>query len=192
MKFRQLYVEKYLGRKGTEYAHHKLQVQMETGALTEVFWTGHARRRAQQMVRAGFEWEHVVRAVAAPTRVVLSPTYNRPIGMFGGVSVPLMVDAQGRAIAVTVLPSTRRGWEMFYASGEATDREVRTDFQASVKKERIDQNDGKRCCSCLTEFNDAALDSARVTSSGTVCVHCYNLRHPPSSTAARPGLGKRR
>ena len=179
MKFKQLFMEKWTGGLADYRDHRKLLHRLESGYVDEVYWTQHSTRRAQEMVSAGFRWDHMVKAITEPETVKWSDTYKKPQGRYGDVTVPLILTNKGRVVAVTVLPSNRDAWQKLYRSGEMGDRELRSDFGISHKKARIDPHDGLRCSSCLTEFGDAELDSARMTPTGCLCVHCYKLAKAP-------------
>lgn len=192
MKFTKLYVEKWLGQKASPAANEALLESLRNGKLREVYWTGHATKRAQEMVNAGFRFEDIRNALANPSSAYMSPTYRQPCVKYGEVSVALLADRFGRAIVVTVLPANRRAWDKFHAAGDHDGRE-RKDNPFEYRGTDNDDTTGK-CISCLTDVTGVAEATARVTKKGTMCGHCYNRDHLPGWSRTihqrnRPGRG---
>ena len=125
MEVTRMKVNRFHGYRGDEPANRALLERLRRHGVTEAHWTDHAITRAKEMVKAGFQFAHILRAIERPTRAYWSPTHNQPCGKFGEVSVGLMSDRWGRAIVVTVLPSTDAAWQKFYASGEHKGRDRR-------------------------------------------------------------------
>lgn len=177
MKFTQLYVERWLGQKASASANAELLHRLREQRVREVFWTGHATRRAQEMVDAGFPFESIRKALTSPSEVYMSPTYKQPCARYLDVSVALMADRLGRAIVVTVLPGDRRAWEKFHAAVGHGDRKQKInpfEYQGTGN----DDTDGK-CIACRAEITEEVEATARVTKSGLMCGHCYNREHLP-------------
>lgn len=118
-------VNRFHSFKGSEADNRGLLDRLTAHKVTEVHWTEHARQRAQEMVNAGFPFEHIMKAMSAPSTTYWSPSHQQPCGKFGEVSVGLMADEWGRAVVVTVLPSTEAAWQKFYAAGSAEGRSRR-------------------------------------------------------------------
>ena len=125
MEVTRMKVNRFHGYRGDEPANRALLERLRRHGVTEAHWTDHAITRAKEMVKAGFQFAHMLRAIEKPTQAYWSPTHNQPCGKFGEVSVGLMSDRWGRAIVVTVLPASDEAWKKFYAHGETKGRERR-------------------------------------------------------------------
>lgn len=135
MEVTRMKVNRFSSYRGNEAANRRLLSELAAHGVTETHWTEHARQRTQEMVNAGFQFEHIMKAVKTPEQTYWSPTHEQPCGRFGDVSVGLMADKWGRAVVVTVLPASSSAWEKFYAAGEHEGRERRQPKPAQRRTE---------------------------------------------------------
>lgn len=99
--------------KGDELENQFLMGDLMAGRLEETTWTRHATERLGEMVKAGFNPEHIRKAVTSPESVHWSDRYGQPYTRYKDVSVAFMADDFGDAIVVTVLPCGAEAWEQF-------------------------------------------------------------------------------